>query len=89
MAVTLKIGICDLFPEFLTNALVFLGPGQTAGAVTAGAFQTFFDCLYHFFVFIEPNSHGSHILSKFIIEGNEELSSNTLHIPVESVGKYS
>ena len=78
MAVTLEVGICDLLPEFFADALVFFGSCQTAGAVTAGALQSFLDRLYHFFVFVQPNSHGSHFLSEFIIEGFGELSSNTL-----------
>ena len=63
MAITLEIGVGHLLPEFLADALVFLGPVQTAGAVTAGALQTFLDHLDHFLVIIQTYSHGVHILS--------------------------
>ena len=76
MTVALEIGVRDLLPEFLADALVFLGPRQTAGAVTAGALEAFLDRLYHFFVFVQPYSHGSHFLSEFIIEGFGEMSSS-------------
>ena len=68
MAKTLEIGVSNLLPEFLADALVFFGPFQTAGAVTAGTLQTFFDHLDHFFVVVQSYSHGGgHILSGFII----------------------
>ena len=58
MAKTLEIGVSNLLPEFLADALVFLGPFQTAGAVAAGTLQTFFDHLDHFFIVIQSYSHG-------------------------------
>ena len=58
VAVTLKIGVRNLLPEFLTNALIILGTVQPAGAIAAGALQAVPDGLDHFFVFIEPNCHG-------------------------------
>ena len=58
MAITLEIGVGHLLPEFLADALVFLGPFQTAGAVTAGALQTFLDHLDHFLVIVQTYSHG-------------------------------
>ena len=58
MAKTLEIGVGNLLPEFLADALVFLGPFQTAGAVAAGTLQTFFDHLDHFFIVIQSYSHG-------------------------------
>ena len=58
MAKTLEIGVSNLLPEFLADALVFFGPFQTAGAVTAGTLQTFFDHLDHFFVVVQSYSHG-------------------------------
>ena len=67
MAKTLEIGVSNLLPEFLADALVFLGPFQTAGAVAAGALQTLFDHLDHFLVIVQSYSHGGHILSGFII----------------------
>jgi hypothetical protein len=57
MAVTLIVGIRDLFPEFLADTLILLGTLQTAGAVTAGALQAFLDGSNHFFIFIQPDSH--------------------------------
>ena len=64
MAITLEIGVCDLLPEFLADALVFLATLQTAGAVTAGALQALFDHLNHFLIFVQPYSHWDHILSE-------------------------
>ena len=58
MAVTFKIRICDLLPEFLADALILFRTLKSAGAVTAGALQAFLDGGNHFFVFVEPNSHG-------------------------------
>ena len=58
MAVAFIVGVGDLFPKFLANALVVLGPFQTAGAVSAGALETLPDGFDHFLIFIEPNSHG-------------------------------
>ena len=57
MAITLKIGVGHLLPEFLADALVFFGPLQTAGAVTAGTLQTFLDHLDHFLVVVQTYSH--------------------------------
>ena len=57
MAVTLEIGVCDLRPELLADALILLGPLKAAGAIATGALQA---VLYHFddlFVFIQPYSH--------------------------------
>ena len=67
MAIALEIGVSHLLPEFLANALVFLGSFQTAGAVAAGALQAFLDHLDHFLVIVQTYSHGVHILSDFII----------------------
>ena len=67
MAVALEIGIRDLLTEFLANAFVLLGARQTAGAVSAGALESVLDHLDDFLVFIQPNSHMLHILSKTII----------------------
>jgi len=63
MTVTLEVRISDLFPEFFANTLVLLAVFQTAGAVTAGALETFPDRCNHFFVFVQPNGHKDHILS--------------------------
>ena len=57
MAISLEIGIGDLLPEFLANALIFLGALQSAGAIAAGAFQAFPDGLHHFLILIESDSH--------------------------------
>ena len=63
MAITLEIGVSHLLPEFLADALVFLGSLQTAGAVATGALQAFLDHLDHFLVIVQTYSHGVHILS--------------------------
>ena len=57
MAVTLEIGICDLLPEFLANALILLGTLQAARAITTGTLQAVFHGLYHFCIFIESDCH--------------------------------
>ena len=72
MAITLEIGVSHLFPKLFANALVFLGPFQTAGAVAAGALQTFFDHLDHFLVIVQTYSHGDHILSDLLYERGEK-----------------
>ena len=71
MAIALEIGVSNLFPEFLANALVFLASLQTAGAVATGPFQTFFDHLDHFLVIVQTYSHGVHILSDSLYDGEE------------------
>ena len=63
----MEIGVGDLLPEFLADALVLLGPLQTAGAITAGAFQTVLHHLYHFLVLVEPNCHNQHFPSLFYL----------------------
>ena len=72
MAITLEIGVSHLLPEFLADALVFLGPLQTAGAVTIGALQAFLDHLDHFLVIVQTYSHGVHILSDLLYEPSEK-----------------
>ena len=71
MAITREIGISHLLPEFLTDALVFLGALQTAGAVAAGALQAFLDHLDHFLVIVQTYSHGVHILSDSLYDRDE------------------
>ena len=72
MAVSLKVRIRDLLPEFLADALIFLSSFQTAGAVAAGALQTFFDHLDHFLVIVQTYSHGVHILSDSLYDRGED-----------------
>jgi hypothetical protein len=57
VAIALEIGVCDLLPELLADALVFFGSGQSAGAVTAGALESVFYSLDNFGIFIESDSH--------------------------------
>ena len=57
MAVALEGRIRDLLPEFLADALVLLGPLQTAGAVSSGALQAIFYDLDHLLVLIQTHSH--------------------------------
>ena len=71
MAKTLEIGVSNLLPEFLADALVFFGPFQTAGAVATGALQAFFDHLDHFLVIIQTYSHSVHILSDSLYDREE------------------
>jgi hypothetical protein len=52
MAIAFKFGISDLLPELLADALILLSTFQTAGAITAGAFQSVFDDLNHFLIFV-------------------------------------
>ena len=57
MTVALKFGIRDLFTEFLADALIILIALQSARTVTAGTLQSFLDCLHHFLIFIQSDSH--------------------------------
>ena len=74
MAEALVVRIGDLLPEFLADALVVLRPLQTAGAVAAGALETFPDGSHHFLIIIQPNSHVKHFLSDIIIKESAPLS---------------
>ena len=67
MAVTLEIGVCDLLPELLTDALILLSALETAGAVSAGTLQSVLYGLYYFCIFIESDSHGNLSFFLFII----------------------
>ena len=67
MTVTLKVGVCDLLPEFLADALVILGSLQSAGAVSVLCLQPLFNSLYHFLIFVQTNCHTFHILSMIIV----------------------
>ena len=62
MAITGKVRVGDLLPEFLAHTLVFLGPLQPAGAIAAGTLQALLDRLYHFQIFVQSYSHDVHIL---------------------------
>lgn len=53
------IGIRDLFPEFLTNALILLCPLQPAGTIATGTPEAFPDGLDHFFIVIESDCHSA------------------------------
>ena len=66
MTVSLVIGIRNLLPEFLADALIFFCAFQSAGTVAAGALQTVFDHLHHFLIFVEPNCHKSALPFPFL-----------------------
>ena len=57
MAVTLEIGVSDLLPKFLTNALILLSALEAARAISTGTLQAVFYGFYHFCVFIQSDSH--------------------------------
>ena len=57
VAVTGKIRVCNLLPEFFTDALILLRPFQSAGAIATGPFQTFPNRPDHLFIFIQSDSH--------------------------------
>ena len=59
MAVSLEIGIGDLRPEFGANALVIFGAIHTAGTITAGTLETFFNGFHHLLVFVQTDSHSN------------------------------
>ena len=52
VTIALKIGIGDLLPELLADALILLGALETAGAIAAGALQTLPDGSNNFLIFI-------------------------------------
>ena len=60
MTVTLKIGVGDLLPKFLANALILLSMFHSARAITACAFQSLFNYLNHFLIFIQFDCHKNH-----------------------------
>ena len=57
MAISLEIGVCDLLPELLANALVLLGALETAGAIAAGTLQAVLYGLDHFCIFVQSDCH--------------------------------
>lgn len=57
MAVALKIWVFNLRTKLRADALILLCALQTAGAITAGAFQALFDRCNHFFIFVQSDSH--------------------------------
>ena len=57
MAITFKIGVCNLFTEFLADAFRFLRFLQTAGTISALSFQAFLDLCDKLGIFIESDSH--------------------------------
>ena len=52
MAIALEIWVGDLLTKFLADALIILCPFQAAGAITAGALQSFPDSLDHFLILV-------------------------------------
>ena len=80
MAIPLKVRIVYLLSEFLANAFELLGLGQTAGAIAILGFQTCFDALHHFFVFVQSYRHQDHLflsrvynISSDYARGNKRL----------------
>jgi len=57
MTVALKVWVCNLLPEFLAYAFVFLCPLQPARAVPACLLQALPYGAYHFFILVQPYSH--------------------------------
>ena len=57
MAVTLEIGVCDLLPELLANALVLFGALETAGAIAAGTLQAVLYGFAHLCIFVQSDCH--------------------------------
>ena len=74
MAVAREIGVCDLLPEFLADALIFLGALQTAGAVAAGALQAVLHHLDDLLILVQPYSHTITSFLKNIIAVSVDLS---------------
>jgi len=52
MAIALEIPIRDLLLELTAHTLVFFSALEPAGAIAAGATETFLDSVYYFFVFV-------------------------------------
>ena len=88
MAITLEIGVCDLLPEFLANALILLGTLEAARAIATGTLQAFLDGLNHFCIFIQSDSHGNtsflFYYSLFVKGGiaKSSASKEALYIPL-------
>ena len=53
MAETLELGVCYLVSEFLTDALVFLRPFETAGAIAASLLESLLYGSDYIFIFVE------------------------------------
>ena len=61
MAVALKIGVGDLILELLTHTLGSLRALQSAGAVPAGALESFPDGIDNLLIGIELDFHVRHL----------------------------
>ena len=61
MAVALKIGVSDLILKFLTHTSVFLRALPAAGAVPAGALESFSDGADNLLIGIELDFHVRHL----------------------------
>ena len=57
VAIALEVGVRDLLPELLADALILLRPFQAAGTVATCARQTIFNNLNHFLIFVELHCH--------------------------------
>ena len=69
MAISLEVGVRNLLPEFLANALVLFGTLETAGAIATGALETILYSLDHFCIFIESDSHSNTPFSFYYTRG--------------------
>ena len=65
MAVALEIGIGDLILEFLTHTFVFFRALHAAGAVFAGALESFPDGVDNLLIGIEFDFHVRHLFLYF------------------------
>ena len=61
MAVALKIGVSDLILKFLTHTLGILRALPAAGAVSAGALESFPDGIDNLLIGIELDFHVRHL----------------------------
>jgi hypothetical protein len=73
VAVALKIGVSDLILKFLTHTSVFLRALPAAGAVAAGALESFPDGVDNLLIGIELDFHVRHLFLDcgFIIPQNK------------------
>ena len=63
VAIALKIRVCDLLTEFLTDALEFFGLGNPARTVAAALFQSLADACNNLRIVVQSNCHSDTLLS--------------------------
>ena len=69
MAVTLEVGVRDLLPELLANALILFGTLESAGAIATGTLQAVLYGPDYFRILIKSDSHSNTPFSFYYTQG--------------------